>query len=88
MAALKDSGAQNPEIKVELQRIAALWCYPKPVDPRTDVDFLFNRADDPALAENVWHAAPERRKAMLSLVKKTMLDEGTPPERFARLGLV
>ena len=65
-----------------------LWCYPMPVDPRTDVDFLFNRADDPGLAENLWETAPERREAMLTLVKKTMLDEGTPSEQFARLGLV
>jgi hypothetical protein len=65
-----------------------MWRYPMPVDPRTDVDFLYDRQEDPDQTDNLWDACPEIRERMLTMVRSTMREEGTPAEQFERLRLV
>jgi arylsulfatase A-like enzyme len=91
---------QTPERKHEMPRkpVAAgyfdptvdypMWRYPMPVDPRTDVDFLYDRQEDPDQTDNLWDACPEIRERMLTMVRSTMREEGTPAEQFERLRLV
>lgn len=56
--------------------------------PRTNENFLVNRAAAPEQNDNLWDRAPEARARMLRLIVGDMIDEeGFPPEQLERLGL-
>ncbi|WP_283646863.1 sulfatase [Marinovum algicola] len=76
-----DTGYFDPSVDLPM------WKTPISIDQRTQEDFLFNRAEDPGQARNLWDSAPEQRDRMLDLVRALMQDEGCPPEQYARLGL-
>ncbi|WP_300064084.1 sulfatase [uncultured Roseobacter sp.] len=76
-----DQGYFDPSVDLPM------WKIPIEVDPRTDENFLFHRADDPDQSENLWERAPDARARMLRLMRELMDDEGFPPEQLARLGL-
>ena len=64
-----------------------LWKLPIKIDARTHENFLFHRAVDPGLTENLWNKALDQRTRMLKLLKAALDEEGYPPEQLARLGL-
>ncbi len=76
-----DQGYFDPSVDLPM------WKIPIRIDPRTDQNFLFNRAEDSGQNENLWDRAPEMRAQMLRLIRTLMDEEGFPPEQLERLGL-
>ena len=74
-------GYFDPSVDFPMRKI------PIKIDPRTDENSLFNRAEDPEQRENLWERAPGQRERMLELLRTLMDEEGFPPEQLERLGL-
>ena len=64
-----------------------LWKMPITIDPRTNENFLFHRQSDPNQTTNLWDQETVERDRLLVLMRTMLVDEGTPPEQFDRLGL-
>jgi hypothetical protein len=60
---------------------------PLAIQPLSREDFLFNRADDPQQAINLWYSEPQQRERMLGILRDLLSTEGAPPEQYERLGL-
>jgi arylsulfatase A-like enzyme len=63
------------------------WKMPIEMRPLSDVDFLFNRRDDPGQTYNLWQDVPSQRERMLEVVRALLEEEGAPAEQYVRLGL-
>lgn len=63
------------------------WQVPVEVEPLSQEDFLFHRAEDPGQKENLWKAEPQQRNRMLGVMRDLLAEEGTPDEQYARLGI-
>ncbi|HET9495193.1 MAG TPA: sulfatase [Chloroflexia bacterium] len=63
------------------------WQVPLAIPPLSREHFLFNRADDPGQAHNLWDSEPRQRERMLGVLRDLLASEGTPPEQYERLGL-
>lgn len=63
------------------------WQVPVRFSPLSSQDFLHDRVADPEQRENLWESEPGQRRRMLELLRKTIEEEGAPPEQFERLGL-
>jgi hypothetical protein len=63
------------------------WQVPLSIQPLSREDFLFNRADDPEQAVNLWSSEPRQRERMLGVLRDLLADAGAPPEQYKRLGL-
>ena len=74
-------GYFDPSVDFPMRKI------PIKIDPRTDENSLFNRAEDPEQRESLWERAPGQRERMLELLGTLMDEEGFPPEQLERLGL-
>ena len=63
------------------------WQVPVEVEPLSQENFLFNRAEDPKQNENIWASEPQQRRRMLKLLRDLLTEEGVPEEQYVRLGL-
>jgi hypothetical protein len=68
------------------------WQVPVKIDSTTvarlgQINFLFNRSEDPGQSRNLWNEELSQRKRMVELARELMVQEGAPSEQYERLGL-
>jgi arylsulfatase A-like enzyme len=63
------------------------WRIPVQVTPLSTENYLFDRHSDPAQRHNQWHYRMTVRRRMLETLRGLLIEEGSPEEQFARLGL-
>ena len=57
------------------------------IDPRTYLNFLFNRKEDPEQTNNLWDKEVTKRNELLILMREILDEEGYPAEQLDRLNL-